>query len=332
VTAIIDRFAGEHRFLSNFWAAKVTAKWGDERVEAPTVEHAYQAMKAVNRADFDRVLSAPKAGEARRLGREIPVRPLWEAEKFSVMLDLLSQKFSDDALAWHLLATGDAILVEGNDWHDHVWGVCNCGRCPSGQNKLGEMLELVRAAHHRARPTREEVMALQPGTAMDRLVAELVMGMQPCEHWLVEYDGDRDVMGDAWFRQDTCPHATTPAEGLRCFPSGDWGATKGMFGREFELPYSTDANHMMGVVSHLDSQGCAVALLTMRDGIHGSFAHVGYSRNPFDSFHTDADTEGATLAEALCRAALLASVDIHHASLERDDRAIDVALGTKGVA
>ena len=35
-----------------------------------------------------------------------------------------------------LLDTGDAILIEGNDWGDRYWGVCD----GVGQNKLGLIL------------------------------------------------------------------------------------------------------------------------------------------------------------------------------------------------
>jgi predicted NAD-dependent protein-ADP-ribosyltransferase YbiA (DUF1768 family) len=42
-----------------------------------------------------------------------------------------------------LLSTGDALLVEGNTWHDQHWGNCRCSRVscrPPGGNWLGQML------------------------------------------------------------------------------------------------------------------------------------------------------------------------------------------------
>uniref|UniRef100_UPI00345E83CD NADAR domain-containing protein n=1 Tax=uncultured Duncaniella sp. TaxID=2768039 RepID=UPI00345E83CD len=44
------------------------------------------------------------------------------------------------ALAEKLIATGDAELVEGNYWHDTVWGVCD----GVGENHLGKILMRVR--------------------------------------------------------------------------------------------------------------------------------------------------------------------------------------------
>lgn len=52
------------------------------------------------------------------------------------MRDLLDLKFADPALAALLLATGDADLVEGNDWGDRFWGVCD----GAGANMLGRLL------------------------------------------------------------------------------------------------------------------------------------------------------------------------------------------------
>jgi predicted NAD-dependent protein-ADP-ribosyltransferase YbiA (DUF1768 family) len=50
-------------------------------------------------------------------------------------------KFTHDAkLRQKLLATGDAILEEGNDWGDQVWGVVN----GVGKNRLGKILMKVR--------------------------------------------------------------------------------------------------------------------------------------------------------------------------------------------
>jgi hypothetical protein len=41
-----------------------------------------------------------------------------------------------------LLQTGKSVLVEGNDFHDNVWGNCTCPRCKDieGENRLGRAL------------------------------------------------------------------------------------------------------------------------------------------------------------------------------------------------
>jgi ribA/ribD-fused uncharacterized protein len=131
----IESFQGEYRFLSNFWQAYVT--YDGEMY--PTVEHAYQAAKTME-PEFRKAICYARTGEAKRMGRQVPMRPDWDAIKIGVMDDLLRQKFSDPELAEKLLATGDAELVEGNTWGDYFWGVCN----GEGQNWLGRMLVAIR--------------------------------------------------------------------------------------------------------------------------------------------------------------------------------------------
>ena len=63
------------------------------------------------------------------------------------MYFLVLLKFqSHEDLRNQLFATGDAELIEGNDWHDNYWGNCECPRCVSieGQNHLGKILMRVR--------------------------------------------------------------------------------------------------------------------------------------------------------------------------------------------
>jgi predicted NAD-dependent protein-ADP-ribosyltransferase YbiA (DUF1768 family) len=60
------------------------------------------------------------------------------------MLTLLREKFRDWNLRDRLLNTGDAILIEGNTWHDTYWGHCICPRCHGGANFLGILLTQVR--------------------------------------------------------------------------------------------------------------------------------------------------------------------------------------------
>jgi hypothetical protein len=60
--------------------------------------------------------------------------------KLDVMLGLLRRKFTQLDLRRQLLATGDAELIEDNDWGDHFWGVC----MGVGENHLGKLLMQVR--------------------------------------------------------------------------------------------------------------------------------------------------------------------------------------------
>lgn len=139
MTPKITRFTGEHRFLSNFWPAEVNLQ-GEAY---PSVEHAYQAAKAVDsseRKQFQNVKMT--AGQAKRAGRALSARKNWNAVKGVIMGGgLVAQKFCmHEDLAQRLLATGDAVLKEGNTWGDTYWGVCE----GEGQNHLGRILMGVR--------------------------------------------------------------------------------------------------------------------------------------------------------------------------------------------
>jgi len=117
----ISEFQGEYRWLSNFWPCTVMLG----NLEFKSVEFAYVAAKS-NDLDVRRevqLLSTP--GEAKRFGRTIKLRPDWEEVKIEVMYKLLQQKFAPGTLlAFKLVSTGNANLVEGNKWGDVFWGVC----------------------------------------------------------------------------------------------------------------------------------------------------------------------------------------------------------------
>lgn len=124
-------FQGEHRWLSNFWPAKVIL----DAAFFPSIEHAFQAAKTHPslRGPFMRCT----AGEAKRLGRTVKMRADWEQVKVPIMRALIIQKFAPGTeLGEKLKATGDGKIVEVNHWGDKFWGVCQ-GR---GQNLLGQLL------------------------------------------------------------------------------------------------------------------------------------------------------------------------------------------------
>lgn len=65
----------------------------------------------------------------------------WEEVKLDIMYELLKCKFDQNpSLKEKLINTGDRLLVEGNDWHDTYWGVCN----GKGSNHLGKLLMKLR--------------------------------------------------------------------------------------------------------------------------------------------------------------------------------------------
>jgi ribA/ribD-fused uncharacterized protein len=134
----IKRFDNEYRFLSNFVPSY--SHLGEESY--CSVEHAYQAAKSSDPEERANIASAPTPGKAKRLGRRVRIlRSDWEQVKERVMLELLREKFKTEPYHGMLVATGDAELVEGNDWGDVYWGVCD----GKGLNRLGILLMQVRA-------------------------------------------------------------------------------------------------------------------------------------------------------------------------------------------
>jgi hypothetical protein len=133
---VIDKFDGEYAFLSNFFPSPILFKG---RI-APTVEHAFQAAKAVSKEDAINILNTKSPSYAKKLGKSIELKEDWEETKDKVMFKLVRRKFEIPALMSSLLATKNAELIEGNYWNDHYWGVCK----GKGENKLGKILMKVR--------------------------------------------------------------------------------------------------------------------------------------------------------------------------------------------
>ncbi len=135
--ARIAEFQGEYRFLSNFWPATVEF----EGLTYPTVEHAYQSAKTLDTSERKRIAAMKTPEEAKRAGRALKQREDWEKVKFDVMETCVRYKFAHhDDLRAKLLATGDAELIEGNNWGDKIWGQVD----GVGENRLGKILMKVR--------------------------------------------------------------------------------------------------------------------------------------------------------------------------------------------
>jgi ribA/ribD-fused uncharacterized protein len=141
----IDSFSGPYRFLSNFSPHPFWIK----DICFPTVEHWYQANKTCvgDTEMFMEIACAPTPGKAKRLGQKVKLRPDWEHRKVDVMVEGVTQKFKQNrGIAEILKITGDKILIEGNHWHDNIWGDCYCEKCKNiiGKNLLGNILMHVR--------------------------------------------------------------------------------------------------------------------------------------------------------------------------------------------
>ena len=133
VVPVIDAFTGPYFFLSNF--AEIPVDF--EGAVYPTVEHAFAAAKTLDPTERELIRLAARPGEAKRLGRQVALRPGWDDLRVEVMRGLLARKFAPGSeLAARLLATGDAQLIERNTWGDRFWGVCR----GHGRNQLGQLL------------------------------------------------------------------------------------------------------------------------------------------------------------------------------------------------
>ncbi len=152
-----DDFDGDHKYraLSNFFIGApidMTSVWGDTFM---TGEHAFAAMKAFGEEGktraYEQIRDARTPGEAKQRGRVCNLREDWESVKYDVMMTVLRHKFTLDRHEGEvLLTTGDALLIEGTYWNDHVWGVALGGErstplAEPGRNWLGTMLMARRA-------------------------------------------------------------------------------------------------------------------------------------------------------------------------------------------
>lgn len=130
----INKFRDDYYFLSNFYGCNITYNGITYRNN----EAAFQAQKDIKRSEEFANLSP---ASAKRLGRKVMLRRDWEEVKLDIMYELLKCKFDQNpSLKEKLINTGDRLLVEGNDWHDTYWGVCN----GKGSNHLGKLLMKLR--------------------------------------------------------------------------------------------------------------------------------------------------------------------------------------------
>jgi ribA/ribD-fused uncharacterized protein len=137
-----DSFKGPnpYDFLSNFYVSPVELLGNSYQ----TGEHAFQAFKAADMYDHEWIANQSSPDTAKLAGRSIELRSDWEAVKYDVMVAVLRAKFAPGSeLSDKLMATGNALLVEGTDWNDRVWGMS----LPSkrGRNWLGVLLMARRA-------------------------------------------------------------------------------------------------------------------------------------------------------------------------------------------
>src|SRR5689334_15409559 len=79
----INEFTGAYRFLSNFYPCPNGILL--DGALYPTVEHAFQAAKTTEQHHRDLIRQCATPGQAKRLGRSVPLRHDWEQVKISIM-------------------------------------------------------------------------------------------------------------------------------------------------------------------------------------------------------------------------------------------------------
>lgn len=139
--------------LSQWWEAP----FEENGIIFRTCEHYMMYRKAILFHDIDtsqRILNARTPREAKMLGRKVRgfKDPVWESERFQVVVQGNAQKFSQHAaLRAYLMGTRGRLLVEASPY-DRVWGIGmsrNDVRAQSpgkwlGSNLLGFALSHVR--------------------------------------------------------------------------------------------------------------------------------------------------------------------------------------------
>ena len=99
-----------------------------DAVRYASAEHFMMAEKARVMGDEamrDRIVAAPHAGAAKRLGREVQPwdQALWERERSGIVVRGNLAKFGQHAaLREFLLGTGERVLVEASP-RDRIWGI-----------------------------------------------------------------------------------------------------------------------------------------------------------------------------------------------------------------
>src|SRR5215216_5201177 len=150
---MISEFQGINRYLSNFWYSPTRNTFDNDSIVYRSAEHAFQAAKSSDWSDRIEIANIQSPYDAKKAGRLLTLRPRWEQIKGGVMLAVVRSKFDlNPLLMQNLMETYPQKLIEGNDWHDNTWGICDCSECvinrregwDVGRNLLGRILQHIR--------------------------------------------------------------------------------------------------------------------------------------------------------------------------------------------
>lgn len=133
---MINEFSGKYRWLSNFTLCPIILNG----IIYPSTENAYQASKTqfVHERQFF-ITCSP--GKAKKMGKSVTMYYGFNDDKLSIMEKILNQKFQEGTyLSEKLINTGNQEIIEGNNWNDTYWGVCD----NIGHNHLGKLIMKIR--------------------------------------------------------------------------------------------------------------------------------------------------------------------------------------------
>jgi ribA/ribD-fused uncharacterized protein len=127
---------GDYKEFSNFYPSEINI----DGKTYPTVEHYFQACKAINEEDHEKVRLAKTPDETKELGNSIKIHSNWEEKKYDVMLKGIYEKFTQHIVLKVLLLTTGDLTIHEHTKNDKVWGWFD----GKGGDKLGKALMEVR--------------------------------------------------------------------------------------------------------------------------------------------------------------------------------------------
>lgn len=138
----IKGFFGEYRWLSNFHECKI--KFRELDFNCSEAAYMYAKLEVDNNFEQYNSMKDLKPWEVKKWGRSVKLREDWEEIKFTVMRNILYDKFTRNLdLKEKLIATGDKYLEESNNWRDTCWGFDI--NLKKGENNLGKILMEIRS-------------------------------------------------------------------------------------------------------------------------------------------------------------------------------------------